>query len=577
MKHSQLKASIYLMGGVISLNTLSACQTSPTTSSPKSYTPEQSRNLLNSAIKHTLYSGQDFIAEQQIRLTDPIPKSTTAKDDPIQQKIDCQTTHDLTLISQMKADSISQYEKVANLSSSARQPYETIREQYQTCIAKADELEQLQKQLKDGEKKEKALLVKKGKTTHIENLANDEPQNDEAKDASYLDDIIDSTVTRQLSPTQIQNFNNFVAKSGKLNYTGSYRPFAGKLALQIETGFENKNLSYHYRLPAMIDIKSQALYIKPDIIMPMTALYMDNQLGMSWQDKWYKFTPPTDKQLPAKLVAKSWLMAIKDSFESLPSSQFDQTTLDSITQQLNLTIPNTSQPLVTTASLDNAPIIHWQQTANEQIAFYQAVIQRFIVRMDKELQTDSAFLALPANEKEAQLKKWQDHKKKLFDYSDALNKSTMQPSNSSYKIAKKPTMMGQDIYFVLLKDQIKHIYAQQSVSVLEQPVTVATWVTFTPDTRKLAENVQPATLAKLTGNIRDDKSVNSNVIDGISEFKRIESLDNSRRLFGQEPDILRTYKVYKGKAKDSNKNKEPDKNGQAASVEEMPLPEKQPF
>lgn len=544
--NQKLKTPSYLATGFASVITLTACQTSPTVFSTQQYTPEQSQTMLTSAIKHTLVSGQDFIAEQQITLLNPPAKKASAND-PVQMKLDCQDSHDQRLIEQMKADGIKTYNEIARLQPiESQQPYTTIRTSYQGCIASADALEKqqmLEKQRLEKERIQKEKLAqekltkqKKSAKRHSDSqVVEDSEANTQA---SYLNDVLDTSVTKHLSQAQVDNFNNFVAKSGKIIYTGNYRPFAGKIAIQADAGFTNKNLNYHYRVPVVIDIKSQALYVKPDIIMPLTALYLDNQLGMSWQDKWYKFNPPTEKQLPTKLLAKSWLMATKDSFAALPTSQFTQASNEQLTQQFTGKIHNTTQPL----SL-NASIIHWQQSASEQVAFYQAIIQKFITRMDNELPTDSAFLALPEADKAKQRNTWQEYKQKLIKYSDSLTADAKQQPLKKSSFSSKLT--GQDVYFVLGNSQIKQIYAQNSANIMEQPATLATWVTFNPDTKNVAEAIQPATLAKLSSSIRDDNTATSNVLDGLSEINRIKNLDDSRRLFGQEPEMMKAYRGYK--------------------------------
>lgn len=406
------KITPFIIAPTLALCLLTGCQTTPTTMSthPTSQplNPEQSQKLLVSTIKSSLYHNQDWVAEQQIFLqhnTDTL--TNNAAPSRLQHIEQCQDTHDKALVAQLKADKLTSYKAVKRLTEDKKAPYKTIKHAYIDCYHTAEALP-------DSEKSDTKPA------SALENVLEKSSANED-----YPEQV--NTVMKVLGfkSGQIANFNNFFAKNGKLTYTGNYRPYQGKLALQVDAGFENKNLRTHYRLPLVADFKNQALYLKPDVIMPYTALYLDNKLGMSWQDKWYKFNPDPQQSLPANITANAWLTAIKDSFIALPTDQFSQATPTEINTNL---LPNlaqsTQRPDQYLSNLsNNLPVIHWHQTANEQIALTQATIRRYIALVEDKLAKDSTFLGLPTSEQSRYRNIWDKQKKQLLAYSENLAKN----------------------------------------------------------------------------------------------------------------------------------------------------------
>lgn len=581
----------------LALYYLTGCQTTPITANTpvQRLTPQalnsqalnsqQSQKLLVSTIKSSLYHNQDFIAEQQLFLQNQkdslATKLANSGDQPsrLQQIEQCQSEHDKALVTQLKADKITTYKAVKKLADDKKAPYETIKKAYIDCYHTAENLPESEDDI----------------TSDLESTADSE---------DYPEQVGMAMKVLGFKSGQVANFNNYFAKSGKILYTGNYRPYQGKLALQIDAGFENKNLRTHYRLPMVADVKNQSLYLKPDFIMPYTALYLDNKLGMSWQDKWYQFNPDPQKSLPANITAKAWLKAVTDSFLALPSEQFSTATPAEISSQL---LPNLAQSTQKLNPL-NSQVIHWHQTAEQQIALTQATITKYITTIEQNLANDKTLLALSDSEQTRHRKQWEKQKKQLLAYSNGLskkgdteksteltavkntvdalvepeentktapskessqegvteiidttadteNENTDREESEKADTTKNPLLasrpQGQDWYFVLNNNQLKHIYIDNGVTVVQQPANVRTWITFNPDnaiSATLATANQPQTLENLAKTLRPEVT-----IDGRAEMKRLAELDDSRRLFGQEPKVVKYYKDYIKKSKEKAK------------------------
>ena len=491
---------------------LAGCQTVPTVSKNTLPTDvnsdnlQQNKQLLSNAISKTLYQNQTWISEHQIFLKNQ--PSDELKTDDVKSDIKsietCQNTHDKKFVTQMKADKLTAYADIATLDESQQQIYQKIKQDYLDCYQSLD--------VSDDEPKTDYLVdtvtkpSKTDKETAMDtNTDNDNPDDTLTQDISDLNEIMQ---TIGFSKAQINSLNQFMLKSGKITMTGSYHPFAGFVATQIDAGFENKNLKYHYRFPMVADWKKQAIYVKPDIFMPSIALYLDNQMGMSWQDKWYKFDTKNDQHIPTDMTVKAWATAIKQSFDDLPNSQFR--TIDSVLLMPNITY-------ATQKIAKNGTVIKWQQTAKEQDRLYQDVVERFIQTMDKNMQNPKY---------QAHQDQWQTYKIKLNDYLE--NRLAIEPDENN-------RLTGQQFYFVVLNNQLKQIFAQNTATSQGQAYQLNTWITFNPDESLIKPINQPKTLDKLVSQI-DEKS---NVIDGKSEIERLMNLDKSRRLFGKEPEWLK--------------------------------------
>ena len=410
----------------------------------------QPKTVLSRAIEHTLYRNQDWIAEHQLYFIETADAETAKT--ASQGIVGCQERHDEALMSQMRQDHLKTYAQVAKLDENKRKVYDNIKQTYLDCYnqaeqqisesatnpvelgdeaaaqeATAEETETTNEEankdtplISEADKEDKLSdtdqtptvpdVVNKVNTADM--LGKQGKNKDKSNDpSSVLDEVEPISELKQtlsilgLSDEKVKSLNNFVATSGKVVTTGNYRPFSGYVALQIDAGFENKNLKYHYRLPMVANWKSQAVYIKPDIIMPTVALYLDNKMGMSWQDKWYKFYPKTTQQLPLSMTTKNWLLAFKDSINALPANQFSQVNADALMPN----IAYATQKIVT-----DGTIIHWQQTREQQQTFYRDIIERYIAIMDKQLDNASDKKALGKNEQTAneQAKAWQAYKER---------------------------------------------------------------------------------------------------------------------------------------------------------------------
>lgn len=478
---------------ILSLSTIfimTGCQTSAISSSHQPTSTIAIQQQLNQAIKNTLYQRQNWIAEQQIYLNN-IELKKTAKLNSLEKMTECQLQHDNILIAQMKKDNILEYAKISELTESQQLIYSNIRNNYLTCYQQANT----------------AYKENNPETTAQTNL----------NDINYFADMLTGI---GLSEKQINSINHFISKSGKVIVTGNYLPDKGQIALQLDAGFENKNLKYHYRLPIVINWKKQATYIKPDIFMPLTAIYLDNQLGMSWQHQWYKFNHKNN-QIPVNLTSEAWINAIKESFTTLPASQFNQVNAKVITANIS----NSNQSLI-----ENANIIHWQQNTKEQNNLYQDIVNRFILNMDGIIEQKQF--------KEYQ-RAWNEYKQKLSHH---LEQQLISSSNHSNRST------GHEVYFIINNQQVQQIYAKNTANLLGQPIQINTWLTMNPQTDIIAHANQPKTLQKMVNDIRDDNSIHANVIDGRRELKRIKELDNSRRLFGVESEWIKLYDDYKNMA-----------------------------
>ncbi|WP_019518547.1 hypothetical protein [Faucicola boevrei] len=472
--------------------TLTACQSVKTQPQVNPISAENSKKVLADAVQKTLYRNQSWIAEHQIYLN-ANPEQDTKKN----LTTDCQTEHDDALVTQMKTDKLTDFSQVADLPDDKKLVYEQIK---QTFLACENTVNPVAEGIAEAEKDDNYLYESE--------IPSDDASDNNANIRESLNELNEIMGYIGLNQDQIRSLNQFMLKSGKLTISGNYQPYQGIVSMQLDAGFENKNLKYHYRLPLVANWKSQSLYVKPDVIMPSVALYLDNQLGMTWQDKWYKFSSNSE-DLPANVTTKSWLMAIKQSFDALPNSQFR-------TINRNLLLPNIAYANQKIA--ENGVVIEWQQTAKEQDNLYQDMIENFIQQMDKQI----------ANSNENQQKNWQNYKQKLNHYLE--KRLTIEPSDDN-------RLTGQQTYFVVANGQLKQIFAKNTATSNAQSFQLNTWVTFDPNEKLITPINRPSTLNTLSKSIND--TPNGNVIDAKAEIKRLVELDNSRRLFGEEPEWLK--------------------------------------
>lgn len=465
---------------------LTACQSTPV-NLPKN-NQENGKQLLSHAVKKALYQPQTWLSEHQIYL------KNTSKPVEIDSLTSCQTTHDSRFVEQMAVDNLTKFADVANLSDEKQVVYQQIKQDYLDCYAKYEENINNE-------------TTESTKTDYLVESIDDNVKKEEWQ--HKLDDLDNVMKVMGFSEHQIQSVNQFVLKSGKLITTGIYQPWAGEISLMFDAGFENKNLKYHYRLPVVINTKQQALYVKPDVLMPTIALHLDNQMGLSWQDKWYKFSSKDDS-LPKDMQIKAWLNALKQSFDELPSSQF--TMIDSV-----LLIPNIAQASQKIAK--DSTVVKWQQTAKEQDNLYQDIVENYIQQMDKNLEN--------SQNKDHKMA-WQQQKDKLQEKLE--NRLAIEPDENN-------RLTGQNIYFVLQNGSLKQIISQSKAITQAQDYQFNSFITFDPDESVLNPINQPKNLSKLRKTIHDTD--NGNVVDAKAEIERLLKLDNSRRLFGTEPEWLK--------------------------------------
>ena len=524
-----------LLGLSLTALFLSGCQSTTSTIAPQTSTVissgEQAKSRLADALYRGLRQNQDWVAEHQLYLLDNDKKTkaeqVNAADGGI---LACQSTHDDALVAQLKQDNLDNYATVATLSAQARIPYERIKTTYLQCYDRAIQ------------QAEPAKLMELpnddiGKTTDDKTNENTDsatpviPTDAHNTVTDPVETLTEPLALFGFSTGQINSLNNFVTKSGKVTTTGVYRPLSGLLALQFDAGFENKNLSYHYRLPVVANWHTQALYVKPDVIMPSIALYLDNKMGMAWQSQWYKFNQQA--QLPTGLTTKQWLRAIQDSLQDLPASQFSQLNqaqfIAAIANDPTTNLSSAVQHQRLQRLAKNSTIIHWQQSAKQQDNWYQDIVERFIQHMDNEMATHYV-------EQTAYQQAWQRYRETL---SQGLESRLINEPASDKRLT------GKSLYIVLSGNDLAQIWASFTAIYSQQPIQVNTWVNFQPDNRALPLANQPQTLLKLASTIRDGKATNqanatsngkgqANVIDGRAEIKRLAGLDSSRRLFGRE-------------------------------------------
>lgn len=483
---------------------LTACQTLPQSSNVAMVDNQNSKQLLIKAIEKTLYRNQDFIAEHQLYLDKHNKKN--AENPQFVAKLEklefCHDTHDDKLVQQMQVDKLSSYDEVAELPKERQQVYQTIKKNYLECYKEYESMNEGSSENSDADKK---------------NYLTDSTPTKAIDDKDIM--LYDIYSIFSLTNPQIETLNNFVSQSGKMTMTGIYRPMSNFVALQFDTGFENKNLKYHYRVPLVVNWQQKSVYVKPDAIMPMVALYLDNQMGMSWQGKWYQFSSNHDN-LPTDIISKHWLMAVKEGFSQLPNAQFKQINL----QDFSPNIAYAQQKLVV-----NGTVIQWQQTAKQQQDLYTDVVNRYIQLMDDYFDKQAT---IPQT--------WQEKRQKLSDFVE--RQWISEPSDTN-------RLTGQTSYFVLDNQQLKQIYITNTATLMRQPLQVHSWVTFNPDIKGVNVLNTPNHLQNLvkTLHINPNQS-NYNVVDGFAEIKRLRSLEKSRRLFGQDPDWLTTYENYQSES-----------------------------
>lgn len=463
---------------------LTACQTTALNLSQDNQ--ENGKTLLSNALKKAIYQPQTWVSEHQLYL-----KNTT-KAELVNDLASCQDMHDKRFIAQMTADNLVKFADVADLSNEKQAIYQQIKQDYLDCYA-------------DYEKK---LASKQDESKKDYLMDTSDSQHESDDDWQYqMNDIMK---IMGFSQAQVSSINQFLLKSGKITTTGIYQPLAGEMSLMFDAGFENKNLKYHYRLPVVMNAKTQRLYVKPDVFMPTIALHLDNQMGLSWQDKWYKFSPQSDNHLPKDMQLKAWMYALKQSFDELHSSQF--AIIDS-----KLLIPNISHASQKIAK--NGMVIKWQQTAKEQDNLYQDVIENYIQQMDKYLES---------RQDEQQQKAWQQQKDKL--QTQLENRLAIEPDENN-------RLTGQTIYFILENHDLKQIFTKNQATMLSQNYQFNSFITFDPDESLINSENQPKNLAQLRKTIVDSDT--GNVVDTKAEIERLLKLDDSRRLFGTEPKWLK--------------------------------------
>lgn len=472
---------------------LTACQTLPNTSNINGVekSQENSKQLLNHALKRAIYQQQTWVSEHQLYLKNT-PKTVEATD----ELTACQETHDKRFVEQLTADNLVKFADVASLSEEKQAVYQAIKQDYLDCYANYEQNlpDHLSAEAKSSDTEQDFL---------VDSLSD--------KQDEWQHQMNDVMKIMGFSTAQIDSINQFLLKSGKLTITGNYQPLAGEMSLMFDAGFENKNLKYHYRLPMVINAKNQNLYVKPDIFMPTIALYLDNQLGVSWQDKWYKIRLNQDENLPKDMQLKAWIFALKQSFDDLPSSQF--TTIDS-----RLLLPNIAHASQKIAK--NGTVVKWQQTAKEQDNLYQDVLENYIQAMDKDIEKTS----------DSHKTAWQASKAKLQEKLE--NRLAIEPDENN-------RLAGQIVYFVLANGELKQIFTQHKATTRSQNYQFNSFVTFNPDESLLNPINQPKTLAKLQKTIDDSET--GNVLDAQTEIERLKKLDDSRRLFGTEPEWFKYF------------------------------------
>lgn len=473
---------------------LTACQHLPVNQNiATSIVSENSKQLLSQAIQKSLYQNQDFIAEHQLYL-DNQQKSENIQPTTVDSLTLCQTQHDEQFVQQLKADNITSYVNISTLSDKNREVYQQIKQTYLDCVTNAEN---------------DAVDVENEPNKNYLVDSSQENDQDDKTSLSPLSNLADIHQIFGLNDEQIKSFNHFVSKSGKIMVTGNYRPMSGYLALQLDAGFENKNLKYHYRVPLVLNWKKQSTYVKPDAIMPIVALYLDNQLGMSWQNKWYAFSQK-DKPLSISLTSKYWLMAIKESFSQLPASQFQQISLKDFSP--NIAYANQKIAI-------NGTVIQWQQTEKQQHDWHTDVVNRYIQLMDEYFEKQDN---VPTE--------WQEKRQKLSDFVEQQWVSEPIDDNR---------VTGQISYFVIDNQQLKQIYTTNQAILMGQPFHLRSWITFNPDNKDIHPVNTPNYLQNLVKTLNHQP-----VIDGFAEVKRIRGLDKSRRLFGEDPEWLTAYEDY---------------------------------
>lgn len=472
--------------GVMCVMGLTACQ-STTLNLPKNH-QENGKQLLNHALKRALYQQQTWVSEHQLYLKNN-PQAT-----PVDDLTICQNTHDKRFVKQMADDKLVKFSEVAELSDEKQAVYQQIKQDYLDCYEKYEENI-------NGEVKE---IIK---TDYLVDSVDDNANKETWQ--HQVDNLNNVMKVMGFSTAQIDSINQFLLKSGKLTVTGNYQPLAGEMSLMFDAGFENKNLKYHYRLPVVLNIKQQSMYVKPDIFMPTIALYLDNQMGLSWQDKWYKIHANIDN-LPQDKQFKAWIYALKQSFDELPNSQF--TTIDS-----RLLLPNVAHASQKIAK--NGIVVKWQQTAKEQDNLYQDMLENYIQVMDNDFLT---------SENEQYRTAWQASKEKL--QAKLENRLAVEPDENN-------RLTGQIVYFVLENGELKQIFTQHKATTRSQNYQFNSFITFNPDESLLNFANQPTHIANLRKTIVDTDE--GNVVEAKTEIERLLKLDNSRRLFGSEPEWLK--------------------------------------
>lgn len=522
------KQAVLLLGVWLSVG-LSGCQTATSPSANPLNNPLNTVNmasplpqtLLSNAIGTTLRHNQDWLAEHQLYLlekdaTDSRADNMPASPSALDKITACQQQHDDALVAQLLNDNLTSFAQVATLSDTARQRYDTIKTDYLSCYQAAYQTFNAEQNAASVNLSD-ALGDTDGRDYPVDNgLLNNGLPIESFTGFAGLVDLVDIFSIRG---EQVKSFNHFVTQSGKMTTTGIYRPRQGYIAMQMDAGFENKNLKYHYRLPLVVNWQRSAIYVKPDVIMPAVALQLDNQLGMAWQDTWYKFTPKTTDARLSQFIAKNWLLALQDSLATLPAAQFHYLP----TSRLTPNIANPSQPVT-----PQGIVIAWQQTADEQQQWYKEIVSRYIKRMDTSV---ASLNDTPITQA------WQTYRTQLNQYLDnhANNK------NADNKTDKR--LNGQQVSFVIVNGQVKQVYSQYLTTLSQQPLQVNTWLTLNPDSQSLNRVNTPAYLSTLTSTIRDNPT-GGNVLDGLAEIRRIRDLEPSRRLFGEQPEWLDAYKSY---------------------------------
>ncbi|WP_227430367.1 hypothetical protein [Psychrobacter sp. I-STPA6b] len=214
--------------------------------------------------------------------------------------------------------------------------------------------------------------------TNVDNVVN---ENDDAdleteSEASESEIEVENTEEAEAEPEFLAHYDNKhtaldVKKANLLNayllqpssaqIVGTYRPLLGQFTLLPTVSYQARNLNMSVNQPIYINLRQGDIYLWADSFALLVSEYLDDELGLAWQNKWLKISLK-DGSLPddfAKNFIQAYLDALEAQLQSEPDTNF------------TYIVPANGSELTSLDSLDNSETIFAQTPASYVIEHQQ--------------------------------------------------------------------------------------------------------------------------------------------------------------------------------------------------------------